>query len=200
MKAADDYQLHIAIKQMYGDPAQFAVGTALGSVGVMLHNRRRNKLNGVVESLRHEHMSLRITHSLGNCPKYIQGTIPSGRSQEICSGDRVCQEGIDGNKAVCVSVVRTVVLDDSRLASLGSEERLVERGEAVLGKEQRAFIARSTSILLACCQPVETVMESKSTNSLFTFLCNQLLGFDEGLLLFEARSAMDKLAFTRNHA
>lgn len=79
MKALDDYHLRIDLKQVYGDPVEIAAGTAVGAVGVMLHNRRRNKLNGVVESVSADRIVLRITHSLGNCPKYIQRELP-----ELC--------------------------------------------------------------------------------------------------------------------
>ena len=48
-------------------------GDSIGSVGIMLHNRRRNRLNCIVESRQPDSMILRVTQSFGNCPKYIQG-------------------------------------------------------------------------------------------------------------------------------
>ena len=72
MKVIDDRHLSITLKQIYGDPAKFAEGLAVGSVGVMLHNRRRNKLNSIVESVQPGRLTLRVVQAIGNCPKYIQ--------------------------------------------------------------------------------------------------------------------------------
>lgn len=90
INAIDDTNLRVSGKQMYGDPARLSAGAAFGIVGVMLHNRRRNKLNGVVESIAQDHISLRITHSLGNCPKYIQGMRAPLKTRQNTAGS-LCQ-------------------------------------------------------------------------------------------------------------
>ena len=59
--------------QIYGDPIELKAGERIGGVGVMQHNRRRNRLNGLVETVSSDgSMSLEVIHSFGNCPKYIQ--------------------------------------------------------------------------------------------------------------------------------
>ncbi|BDA45400.1 probable flavohemoprotein at C-terminar half [Coccomyxa sp. Obi] len=72
MKATDDHHLTVNLKQIYADPVKFAEGDRIGSVGVMLHNRRRNRLNCIVESVQPGSCSLKVLQSFGNCPKYIQ--------------------------------------------------------------------------------------------------------------------------------
>ncbi len=74
MKATDDNHLRVSLKQIYADPVNFAEGDRIGSVGVMQHNRRRNRLNCIVESVQPDSCSLKVLQSFGNCPKYIQGT------------------------------------------------------------------------------------------------------------------------------
>ena len=73
VKPTDNHHLSINLKQIYGDPAKLCEGAGMGSVGLMQHNRRRNMLNGIVESIEPERLVLRVTQSFGNCPKYIQG-------------------------------------------------------------------------------------------------------------------------------
>ena len=69
----DDLHLTIKLNQIYSDPACFSKGCGFGSVGVMLHNRRRNKLNCTVQSVDAQEIVLRVVQALGNCPKYISG-------------------------------------------------------------------------------------------------------------------------------
>ena len=47
-------------------------GKPVGMLGIDLSNRRRNRVNGVIDHIDDEGMHLRVTQSFGNCPKYIQ--------------------------------------------------------------------------------------------------------------------------------
>jgi len=53
-------------------PEGFAIGEHLGIVGLQLHDRRRNRLNGIVESVDGAAVRVAVQQSFGNCPKYIQ--------------------------------------------------------------------------------------------------------------------------------
>jgi len=55
-----------------GDPLVLAPGRPLGLLGIEPHTRRRNRMNGVVESVDADGFSVRVQQSFGNCPKYIQ--------------------------------------------------------------------------------------------------------------------------------
>jgi hypothetical protein len=55
------------------DPANLAVGSKVGALGLQLHTRRRNRVNGTVVAATPEGgLLLQVDQSFGNCPKYIQ--------------------------------------------------------------------------------------------------------------------------------
>ena len=54
------------------DPVNLAVGQPVGGVGLMMHNRRRNRVNSTVVRREGSRVTLRVDQSFGNCPKYIQ--------------------------------------------------------------------------------------------------------------------------------
>jgi len=56
------------------DPAYPGVhdGAAVGLLGIELHTRRRNRMNGVVRGRSARGFSIGVDESFGNCPQYIQ--------------------------------------------------------------------------------------------------------------------------------
>jgi ferredoxin-NADP reductase/predicted pyridoxine 5'-phosphate oxidase superfamily flavin-nucleotide-binding protein len=54
------------------DPAQLQDGAAIGLLGIELHTRRRNRLNGHVGGLSTAGFQVSVDQSFGNCPQYIQ--------------------------------------------------------------------------------------------------------------------------------
>ncbi|MET0947614.1 MAG: pyridoxamine 5'-phosphate oxidase family protein [Pseudomonas sp.] len=54
------------------DPAQLSDGAAIGLLGIELHTRRRNRLNGRVGGLSEHGFEVTVDQSFGNCPQYIQ--------------------------------------------------------------------------------------------------------------------------------
>jgi uncharacterized protein len=56
------------------DPARAGImsGNDVGLLGLMPQNRRRNRLNGRIDAVGTEGLSLTVTQSFGNCPQYIQ--------------------------------------------------------------------------------------------------------------------------------
>jgi len=48
------------------------VGAEVGGLGLMLQNRRRNRVNGRIVHVTEDRVVLRVTQSFGNCPQYIQ--------------------------------------------------------------------------------------------------------------------------------
>jgi ferredoxin-NADP reductase/predicted pyridoxine 5'-phosphate oxidase superfamily flavin-nucleotide-binding protein len=110
------------------DPAAAAlqVGAAIGLLGIELHSRRRNRLNGRV--LRNDRQGLRIEveQAFGNCPQYIQlrqfawpsqAATPGAPAEHLTGLDDAARESIshadtffvasyveqDGQRAVDVS-------------------------------------------------------------------------------------------------
>jgi ferredoxin-NADP reductase/predicted pyridoxine 5'-phosphate oxidase superfamily flavin-nucleotide-binding protein len=47
-------------------------GSPIGLLGIEMMARRRNRLNGRIESTNHSGFSLKVDQSFGNCPQYIQ--------------------------------------------------------------------------------------------------------------------------------
>lgn len=65
-------QLQFASLPAADDPAQLQAGAAIGLLGIELHTRRRNRLNGHIGSFGADGFSLTVDQSFGNCPQYIQ--------------------------------------------------------------------------------------------------------------------------------
>ncbi|KAG1657512.1 hypothetical protein FOA52_003749 [Chlamydomonas sp. UWO 241] len=49
-----------------------SVGDRIGMLGLQLHDRRRNRLNGHVGAVSADSVTIRVDQAYGNCPKYIQ--------------------------------------------------------------------------------------------------------------------------------
>ncbi|MFW9079920.1 pyridoxamine 5'-phosphate oxidase family protein [Pseudomonas sp. P2757] len=64
--------LQFASQPAADDPAQLQDGAAIGLLGIELHTRRRNRLNGHVANLRATGFDLTVDQAFGNCPQYIQ--------------------------------------------------------------------------------------------------------------------------------
>jgi len=47
-------------------------GAAIGLLGIELHSRRRNRLNGQIQHVGRHGLRIDVEHAFGNCPQYIQ--------------------------------------------------------------------------------------------------------------------------------
>jgi uncharacterized protein len=56
------------------DPAAAGLqtGQAIGMLGIELHTRRRNRMNGVITQATANRLDIAVEHAFGNCPQYIQ--------------------------------------------------------------------------------------------------------------------------------
>lgn len=74
MATPDPRTMVIAARPAPGDPlaANLAPGAPLALLGIELHTRRRNRMNGHVAALEDGRIAIRVEQSFGNCPKYIQ--------------------------------------------------------------------------------------------------------------------------------
>lgn len=70
----DPRHLTLAVPLDTADPAMkgLEAGDALGILGIELHTRRRNRMNGMIEAWSEAGFIVRVEHSFGNCPQYIQ--------------------------------------------------------------------------------------------------------------------------------
>jgi predicted pyridoxine 5'-phosphate oxidase superfamily flavin-nucleotide-binding protein len=74
VRALDPYRIRIAALPAPDDPIGAALTSSarLGMLGIELHTRRRNRLNGRVLEVQADGLIVGVQQSFGNCPKYIQ--------------------------------------------------------------------------------------------------------------------------------
>lgn len=73
MNSPDPQTLHINLEPEPNDPAQEGMGEgdAIGMLGIELHTRRRNRMNGVVRRQLAPGLEIAVSQAYGNCPRYI---------------------------------------------------------------------------------------------------------------------------------
>lgn len=64
--------LHFSSRPAADDPAQLSDGSAIGLLGIELHTRRRNRINGLIGAMSASGFDVTVDQSYGNCPQYIQ--------------------------------------------------------------------------------------------------------------------------------
>lgn len=71
--ATDPYHLSVTLPRDQADPADIGLndGDGIGLLGIELHTRRRNRLNGTIFRRNKTSFDVKVGHSFGNCPKYI---------------------------------------------------------------------------------------------------------------------------------
>ena len=74
VSSPDPRQLVIDTTLAADDPATpgLAAGQAVGLLGIELHTRRRNRINGQIRHTAHGQLQVTVEQSFGNCPQYIQ--------------------------------------------------------------------------------------------------------------------------------
>ncbi|WAM54042.1 pyridoxamine 5'-phosphate oxidase family protein [Vreelandella venusta] len=70
--ASDEGRLELNVAPPSGDPLAplLSSGASLGLLGIELHTRRRNRVNGLLRGSNGQ-WHLEVTHAFGNCPQYI---------------------------------------------------------------------------------------------------------------------------------
>ncbi|MCP2073058.1 UNVERIFIED_ORG: ferredoxin-NADP reductase/predicted pyridoxine 5'-phosphate oxidase superfamily flavin-nucleotide-binding protein [Pseudomonas lini] len=73
MHSPDPQTLRIDLKPQPSDPAQEGMGEgdAIGMLGIELHTRRRNRMNGNVRRQLDDGLEISVSQAYGNCPRYI---------------------------------------------------------------------------------------------------------------------------------
>jgi uncharacterized protein len=74
LRSPDPHTLRIKAQPLLGDPLGNILnnGIDMGLLGIELHTRRRNRLNGVVTNVNADWFEVAVRQSFGNCPQYIQ--------------------------------------------------------------------------------------------------------------------------------
>jgi ferredoxin-NADP reductase/predicted pyridoxine 5'-phosphate oxidase superfamily flavin-nucleotide-binding protein len=74
MTSPEPKRLAFAARPDPQDPAtaSLADGAAVGLLGIELHTRRRNRMNGTLRQQTDRGFEIAVEHAFGNCPQYIQ--------------------------------------------------------------------------------------------------------------------------------
>ena len=74
VSSPDPRTLRIGGSPGIDDPLRAAIvtGAPVGLLGIELHTRRRNRMNGHVAACDREGFAVTVEHAFGNCPQYIQ--------------------------------------------------------------------------------------------------------------------------------
>ena len=74
LSSKDECILQVNAKPLFGDPLHktLAGGIDIGLLGIELHTRRRNRMNGVVSASNSDGFEVEVKQTFGNCPQYIQ--------------------------------------------------------------------------------------------------------------------------------
>jgi predicted pyridoxine 5'-phosphate oxidase superfamily flavin-nucleotide-binding protein len=74
LHSPDPKQLRVMLAREPSDPADAGMedGNAIGMLGIELHTRRRNRMNGMVRRDGGDGFRVDVAQSFGNCPQYIQ--------------------------------------------------------------------------------------------------------------------------------
>ncbi|MBE9138170.1 pyridoxamine 5'-phosphate oxidase family protein [Nodosilinea sp. LEGE 07088] len=123
----DDRTLAIAAHPLVGDPLNdtLTVGADIGFLGIELHTRRRNRINGVVQALRADGFAVQVGQTFGNCPQYIQARRfdwPSFDPTKARSVQALTTLGKAERDAIAVAdtlFIATAYLDDAAGAAKG---------------------------------------------------------------------------------
>jgi uncharacterized protein len=72
--ASNERTMQINAQPLFGDPLSntLAIGIDIGLLGIELHSRRRNRMNGTVTAIDSNGLEVQVGQSFGNCPQYIQ--------------------------------------------------------------------------------------------------------------------------------
>lgn len=80
LSSPDDRTLQVMATPLVGDPLTTTLidGIDIGLLGIELHTRRRNRMNGIVTAIHPHGFEVQVQQCFGNCPQYIQA-----RSSEL---------------------------------------------------------------------------------------------------------------------
>jgi predicted pyridoxine 5'-phosphate oxidase superfamily flavin-nucleotide-binding protein len=110
VSSPDAEHLQIRARALAADPLQqnLAAGAAIGLLGLEPHTRRRNRMNGRIETLDADGWSMKVEQSFGNCPKYIQARRPDAIDSAGASAPRVHRASeLDGAMQQLISAADT---------------------------------------------------------------------------------------------
>ncbi|MBB3196860.1 pyridoxamine 5'-phosphate oxidase family protein [Roseateles terrae] len=155
VQAPSATRLNFHARPIVGDPLSEGLvpGAALGFLGIELHTRRRNRVNGHVVEVTdaedtgqagHAHFSLDVDQSLGNCPQYIQGREFEWTRdpQDVRPRETVALTALDGPARAAIEQADTLFVATRAPGSAGGADVSHRGGRAgfVKVEDDRTFV------------------------------------------------------------
>lgn len=112
VNSPDPRQLLITAHPADDDPAMpgLAAGGAIGLLGIELHTRRRNRINGQIAQAADGSLTVQVEQAFGNCPQYIQ-------LREYTRVDEPAQKRVDAHRLDAVTSQMIAAADTFFVAS-----------------------------------------------------------------------------------
>lgn len=128
LSSPDDRTLRVAAKPLLGDPLALILtkGIDIGLLGIELHTRRRNRINGVVTTTHTEGFEIRVGQSFGNCPQYIQA-----RMYELNEFDPTSPKPVNEITAFSELERKTIASADTFFIATAYQDELAENAGGV---------------------------------------------------------------------
>lgn len=128
LQSPDPYTLSVGLDREPADPADAGMddGDPIGMLGIELHTRRRNRLNGVIRRREPRGFDVAVGQSYGNCPRYIQlRDFAFVREPSAPSGEApVILDHLDGRSTQMITAADTFFV--SSYADLETGQRQVD--------------------------------------------------------------------------
>lgn len=104
--------LIVAARVDPADPAGAGLraGEAVGLLGIDLHTRRRNRLNGPIRAATEDGLRIAVDQSFGNCPRYIRPREPAfvRDPRAPFAGEVAERDGLDAQARATIEAADTV--------------------------------------------------------------------------------------------
>lgn len=158
VQAPSATRLNFHARPIVGDPLVEGLvpGAALGFLGIELHTRRRNRVNGHVVEVADvaeveataqagkAHFSIEVDQSLGNCPQYIQGRAFEWTrdAQDLRPRETVALTALDGPARAAIERADTLFVATRAPGSAGGADVSHRGGRAgfVKVEDDRTFV------------------------------------------------------------
>src|SRR6185503_2785618 len=117
VSSPDPHTLALAATPLPGDvlAAHLREGARLGLLGIELHTRRRNRLNGTIAECSPNRIVIRVEQSFGNCPKYINRRALARRPSREAARAPVVSRALDARGREIVACADVLFIASSHL-------------------------------------------------------------------------------------
>jgi uncharacterized protein len=128
LSSPDRQTLRITAQPLQGDPltTTIAAGIDIGLLGIELHTRRRNRLNGRVVATDAAGFDVQVEQSFGNCPQYIQA-----RMFELKEAHSIAPQSIDSITAFGPAEQGMITEADTFFIATAYQDRLAGSAKGV---------------------------------------------------------------------